>query len=198
MDDIVLDVIPEDFWDPIVLHDPKKLCDAITHNKAIGNHLLSGFQPLFPKSLLNAIKNGRYIGVRGNGLCGIYSVLAEIIQTNTTFSNMDHEFLMEQMTPIMEEYGINNRPSMIDVDILCKIMRTYIIRYMNDDIEYPSFAIFSLSDLTVKFDTTYESRCFMNNLITIVYNHGHFEALIYSQKQKKKIYIELQKFLENK
>ena len=197
MDDISLEDIPQDFWDFVVIPDPKKLGDVITHNRKI-NNLLSMFESILPTQLFNSIKHGKYIGVRGNGLCGIYAILAEIIQTNTTFSNMNHDLLMEQLTPIMEEYEIYDRPSDIDADILCKIMRVYIMRYLQDTTEHPSFAIFSLSDLTVKFDITDESRCFMRNLITIVHNNGHFEALVYSQKKKKKIYIGLQNFLENK
>jgi len=195
MDGISLE-IPKDFWDVVIIPDPKKLGDVIMHNREI-NNLLSGFESILPTQLFNSIKHGKYIGVRGNGLCGVYAILAEIIQTNTTFSNMNHNFLMEQLIPIMEEYEIYDRPSAIDVDILCKIMRVYIMRYLQD-IEHPSFVIFSLSDLTVKFDVTKESRCFMRNLITIVHNNGHFEALIYSEKRKKKIYIGLQNFLENK
>jgi hypothetical protein len=198
MENITLEGIPKDFWDDVVIPDPKKLGDAITHNRQIDNNLLSGFESILPIPLFNSIKHGKYIGVRGNGLCGIYSILAEIIQTNTSFSNMNHDLLMEQITPIMEEYGIHDRPSAIDADVLCNIMRVYIKNYLQDDIQHPSFAIFSLSDLTVKFDVTNESRCYMGNLITIVYNYGHFEGLIYSQKQKKKIYMGLQKFLENK
>jgi len=197
MEDISLEEIPKDFWDVVVIPVPKKLGDAITHNRKI-NNLLSGFESILPQQVFNSIKHGKYIGVRGNGLCGVYAILAEIIQTNTTFCNMNHELLMEQLTPIMEEYFIHSRPITIDADVLCEIMRVYIIRYLQDYIEHPSFAIFSLNDLTVKFDVTNESRCFMKNLITIVHNNGHFEALVYSQKQKKKIYIGLQKFLENK
>jgi len=198
MEDISLEEIPQDFWDIVVVPDPKKLSDVITHNRKINDNLLSGFESILPQQLFNSIKHGKYIGVRGNGLCGVYSILAEIIQTNTTFSNMNHDLLMKQLTPIMEEYEIHGRPSMIDADVLCQIMRVYIMRYLKDTLEHPSFAIFSLSDLTVKFDVTDESCCFMRNLITIVHNNGHFEALIYSQKRKKKIYSGLKKFLENK
>ena len=197
MEDISLEEIPKDFWDIVAVQEPKKLGDAITLNRKI-NNLLSGFESILPTQLFNSIKHGQYIGVRGNGLCGVYSILAEIIQTNSTIHNMNHDLLMEQLTPIMEEHGIHDRPSAIDIDVLCQIMRVYIMRYLKDTLEHPSFAIFSLSDLTVKFDVTDESRCFMRNLITIVHNNEHFEALIYSQKRKKKIYIGLQNFLENK
>jgi hypothetical protein len=196
MEDIITTFgeIPKDFWDIVVVHEPKKLGDAIKFKKPF-NNLLNNFESELPQSLFKLIKNGKHIGVCGNGLCGIYSCLAEIILNNHHINNMDHKLFIEQIIPIMEEYGIYGIPSTIEGDILCKIMETYIKMYI--DIEHPSFAIFSLDDQSVKFYAQKDSRCFTNNLITIVHNNLHFEALLYNEKKRKKIYLELQKFMEN-
>jgi hypothetical protein len=187
----------EEFLKNAFITDPKILIDALTTDKKINSSLFSELNLILPRTLIDNIHCGNHIGVRGNGLCGIYATLAEIIQNNKEFSCMSHDLFMEQMKPIMEENLIDSRPVSIDGDILCRIMRRYIEIYISD-IKHPSFAIFSISDNTVKFDATKNSRCYMKNLITILHNSGHFESLIYSEEQKQIIYMELQEFSENK
>lgn len=188
---------PEDFWSSVIVKDPETLKKSITNNKKIGD-LLVDFKNRIPLTLSNVLRKGRHIGVRGNGLCGLYSIMAQLIETNPEIGNMNHDLFMEQITPIMETYNIIGRPLSIDADILCKIMRSYFEIYF-PDIKNPSFAIFSLTDKTIKFDTcsdsTSESHLFMSNLFTIVYNYGHFEALVYSEENRENIYLKLQRFI---
>lgn len=186
--------IPKDFWDPVMQHDPKILGESLLNNRQIGK-LFDNFN-FIDKSLLILLKKGEIIGTRGNGYCGIYSILASIIKKNKKIYDMDHSLFLEQITPIMEIYGIYDRPLAIDADLLCNIMRVYFETYLSD-IQNPSFAIFSLSDQTIKFDAPKDSRCFMNNLFTIIYDYGHFESLCCNEKDIQKIYLKLQKFVEN-
>ena len=188
---------PEDFWKPVIVKDPETLGESITNNKKIGD-LLVDFKNRIPLTLSNVLRKGRHIGVRGNGLCGLYAIMAQLIKTNPEIGNMDHDLFMQQITPIMETYNIVGRPLSIDADLLCKIMRSYFKIYF-PDIRNPSFSIFSLADKTIKFDTcsdsTNESNLFMGNLFTIVYNYGHFEALVYSEENRENIYLKLQRFI---
>ena len=184
---------PEDFWDPVIVKDPETIGESITNDRKIGD-LLVDFKNIIPLTLSNILRKGRYIGVRGNGLCGIYSIMVQLIKTNPEIGNMNHDLFMQQITPIMETYYIIGRPLSIDADLLCKIMRSYFEIYF-PDVKNPSFAIFSLSDKTIKFDTKRESNFFMSNLFTIVYNYGHFEALVYSEENRENIYLKLQRFI---
>ena len=95
--------------------------------------------------------------------------MTPLIKKQPALEHMSHALFMEQISPIMESHGVEERPSVIDADQLCLIMRDYFTIYY-PEIEHPSFAIFSLSDGTVKFEASSNSRCFMSNLLTIFVN----------------------------
>ena len=183
--EINIEGCPSDFWESHTPSDPKTLFDSKTNEGPIKHSLLL-FKERFS---IDLSKNGRYIDVRGNGFCGFYAIMWNIFKQYTEIHDIDHELFLEQISPIMKQYSIlEKRPNDIDADVLCNIMEEYLKIYYAY-IMYPSFAVFSLDDVTYKFKAT-SNNCnnYMKNLITIVHSYGHFKALIYPERRKIDIY----------
>jgi hypothetical protein len=189
---------PPDFWKPHTPSDPKTLFDSKTNENSIKKNYdikkpLLLFKDIFS---IDLIKNGSYIDVRGNGLCGLYAIMWSIFKQYTEIHDIDHELFLKQILPIMKKFGIlDERPKNIDADVLCNIMEEYLKIYY-PYIMYPSFVIFSLSDVTYKFKFTKipdDCNDCTINLFTIVHCDEHFQALYYPHQRKKDIYEALVK-----
>jgi len=189
---------PPDFWESHTPSDPKTLFDSKTNEGSIKkNYIINKLLLQFNKILsIDLIKNGSYINVRGNGLCGLYAIMWTIFKQYTEIHDIDHELFLKQILPIMKKFGIlDERPKNIDGDVLCNIMDEYLKEYY-PSIKYPSFVIFSLSDVTYKFKFTKipdDCNDCTINLFTIVHCDEHFQALYYPHQRKKDIYEALVK-----
>jgi len=185
---------PPGFWDPHIPSNPETLFESKTTEYPIKN-LLKSFQE---RLSLDLSQGGRCIDVRGDGFCGFYAIMWNIFKQYPEISDIKYHLFQEQISPIMKKYGIVEKmPNDIDGDKLCIIMQEYLEKYY-PNIKFPSFAIFSLDDTTIKFKHTSESNEYVKNLITIVHNHRHFKALIYPIHKKVKIYNALMIFFTSK
>jgi len=191
--------IPEDFWSSVVPDNPESLKDSFWKSDKKLDPLFINSFPFNPK-LKRLLKRGIHIRTRGDGLCGVYSIMALLIKyfPLSISENMKYSDFIDLLSPISRENGveisINSRPHDIEEHTLCTIMNQFMEAYIGVD-QYPSIAIFDFETNTVLFKRSESSRCLMKNLFTIVHKDRHFEALFFNEKDRKDIYMELEEFM---
>ena len=192
---------PEGFWEPVRLNDPTNMGESLVGKpEAAAKHIDTfrkksrEFGAPLPGAICELLKKSELQDVRGNGKCGVYAIMAMLYRRLPVLRSTSHALFMEQIAPIMHEHDVEENPRDIDSDVLCRIMRTYFSIYL-PEIENPSFAVFSLTDGTVKFDATPASADSTDNLFTILHNSGHYKALLLTERDRRAVYLKLQEYM---
>jgi hypothetical protein len=191
--------IPEDFWSSVVRR-PERLKDCFWESdKRLDPDVIDSL-PL-DKKLKKIIEGACHIRTKGDGLCGVYAIVALLMQyyeQSIISGDMEYKEFIDLLSPFSRKAGIeisvDTRPQDIDEDTLCSMMNKFIEKCTGSR-QHVSFAIFDLSSGTVVFKQSESSRCLMKNLFTIVYKDRHFEALLLNEKDRQDMYVGLQKFM---
>jgi hypothetical protein len=181
-----------DFWKPHKII-PKKLQDVVVNTpqpiaKSLEIIRSSLFGDQIPPHILRFLEKGKVQDVRGNGKCGIYAILIQLFRRFPQLCRFDHEAFMDQLHPIMLKHGVEEDPRDVDASVLFRFMSEYFQSYYSDDIEHPSFVVFSLSDGTVNFVASSESSSYPANLFVLLHTSDHYKAIILSDSDRRNLF----------
>ena len=170
----------DSFWEDHKEPEPKTLAETITGTKEF-SELLS-VERFFISEKIGIAKNSQEKLTRGNGFCGIYAILSTLMISDPSISEMKYKDFIEMIKPFLEEHGFRDcDPLIIDADVICRAMRDFLKIVGVDN---ASFAFFSFSDQTVKFDRT-SSNFHPENLFCILCREDHFTGLYLEESYRK-------------
>jgi hypothetical protein len=105
--------IPEGFWEPVRLNDPTNMGESLVGKPDVAAPHIDKlvkksreFGTQLPGAICELLKKSQVQDVRGNGKCGIYSIIAQLFRRLPVLRSTSHALFMEQIAPIMREHDV--------------------------------------------------------------------------------------------
>lgn len=183
---------PEDpFWEVFTPPEIVKASDCVTDSNGVNSKMPNSiklFDKIFGPELRKTIYEGVHIEVRGNGYCGVNSLIAHLLSMCIVRPDVSYDVLKEKSEWYLRLYGFTEKnPSVIDVQYVCCAMAHMCCDF---NLLRSTIVVIDIDNNALNMNSLLSDNE-PSNTFLLIYSSGHYNALFVEESVRIQVFHRL-------